>query len=117
LTNLIDNAIKFTGRGGEVHVTTWRRGDDVGVTVTDNGAGIPAAARAQVFERFYRVDDSREGVDGSGLGLAICKEIAIAHGGRVSVDSDEGGGSAFSLVVPARRTDTAPVHEATDVHV
>jgi signal transduction histidine kinase len=117
LTNLVDNAIKFTGRGGEVRVSTWRRGEDVGVTVTDNGAGIPAAARARVFERFYRVEDSRAGVDGSGLGLAICKEIAIAHGGSVSVESEEGGGSAFSLVLPARRADGASVREATDVRV
>jgi heavy metal sensor kinase len=101
LTNLIDNAIKFTHEGGVVDVTTWRRGEEVGVTVTDTGEGIPVAARERIFERFYRVDGARADIDGSGLGLAICKEIALAHGGGVLVASGEGAGSAFSFVLPA----------------
>jgi heavy metal sensor kinase len=100
LTNLIENAIKFVPPGGEVHVTTWRRSDEVGVTVTDNGPGIPAGAREQVFDRFYRADGARGRDGGSGLGLAICREIAGAHGGRVWVESEEGEGSAFSLSLP-----------------
>jgi heavy metal sensor kinase len=101
LTNLIENAIKFSQPGGEVRISSWHRGDEVGVTVTDEGPGIPAEARAHVFDRFYRADRAR-GRDGggSGLGLAICREIAIAHGGRVWVDSEEGKGSAFSLAFP-----------------
>jgi heavy metal sensor kinase len=102
LTNFIHNAITFTAAGGEVRVADWRRGDEVGVTVTDDGPGIPAEARAHVFDRFYRVDSARgRDAGGSGLGLAICSEIARAHGGRVWADSGAGGGSAFSLALPA----------------
>jgi two-component system OmpR family sensor kinase len=103
LGNLIDNAIKFTPRGGEVRVSAWAREHEVGVTVADDGPGIPEEARARVFDRFYRVDASRaRNAGGSGLGLAICREIARAHGGRVWVDGREGGGSAFSIALPRR---------------
>jgi heavy metal sensor kinase len=102
LANLIENAIKFTPPGGEVTLSSWRRGPEVGVTVSDTGPGIPAEARPRVFDRFYRVDRSRSRESGgSGLGLAICREIATAHGGRVWVESEEGKGSAFSLALPA----------------
>jgi heavy metal sensor kinase len=101
LRNLIENAIKFTQPGGEVRVSAWHDDGEVGFTVADNGPGIPEEARPQVFNRFYRADSSR-GRDrgGSGLGLAICREIAIAHGGRIWVESEEGKGSAFSLALP-----------------
>jgi heavy metal sensor kinase len=104
LTNFIENAIKYSQPGGEVHVSAWARDDEVGVTVADNGPGIPADARAHIFDRFYRADRAR-GRDGggSGLGLAICREIANAHGGRVWVESEEGKGSAFSLALPRIR--------------
>jgi signal transduction histidine kinase len=102
LANLIENAIKFTPPGGEVTLSSWRRAEEVGVTVSDTGPGIPLHARAHVFDRFYRVDRSRSRESGgSGLGLAICREIATAHGGRVWVESEEGKGSAFSLALPA----------------
>jgi heavy metal sensor kinase len=101
LTNLIENAIKFSPRGGEVRISTWSSEQEVGVTVTDDGPGIPEDARARVFDRFYRVDRARgRDIGGSGLGLAICREIASAHGGRVWFESREGGGSAFSLALP-----------------
>jgi heavy metal sensor kinase len=108
LTNLIENAIKFTPPGGEVVVSAWRSGGsggsggEVGVTVSDTGVGIPAGASAQVFERFYRADPSRSRESGgSGLGLAICYEIVAAHGGRIWVSGEEGSGSAFSIALPA----------------
>ena len=101
LTNFIENAIKFTQPGGEVSVTAWRANGEVGVTVRDNGPGVPADARAHIFDRFYRADPARgRKRSGSGLGLAICREIAEAHRGRVWVDSDEGEGSSFSLSLP-----------------
>jgi heavy metal sensor kinase len=101
ISNFIENAIKYAHPDGHVRVTAWCSEEEVGVTVADDGPGIPAAARAHVFDRFYRVDGARgrdEG--GSGLGLAICREIAGAHGGRVWVESEEGGGSAFTLALP-----------------
>jgi heavy metal sensor kinase len=101
ITNLVENAIKFTPPGGEVRVTAWQADGEVGVTVADDGPGIPEDARAHVFDRFYRVDRARgRDAGGSGLGLAICSEIARAHGGRVSIESEEGKGSAFSLALP-----------------
>jgi len=104
LANLIENAIKFSAPGQAVRVAEWARGDEVGVTVGDRGPGIPADARERVFDRFFRVDQSRgRTVGGSGLGLAICREIAVAHGGHVWVESEEGRGSAFSLALPADR--------------
>jgi two-component system, OmpR family, sensor kinase len=102
LTNLIENAIKFTAPGGKITVSTWHDGNEVGVTVTDTGVGISVEARAFVFDRFYRAEHSRSRHSGgSGLGLAICYEIATAHGGRIWVQSEEGKGSAFSLALPA----------------
>ena len=105
LTNLIENAIKFTPHGGEVRVSTWCRAGEVGITVADTGPGISPEDREHLFDRFYRVDSARgRGVGGSGLGLAICREIALAHGGHIWVDSERGRGSAFSLALPSWRS-------------
>ena len=80
-----------------------RRGNEVGVTISDTGPGIPADARERIFDRFYRADPSRSRESGgSGLGLAICHEIVDAHGGRIWVESEEGEGSAFSIALRAR---------------
>jgi heavy metal sensor kinase len=104
LTNLIENAIKFTPSGSSVRVTTWRRGSEVGVTVSDEGPGIPAEDRERLFDRYYRADSARgRNVGGSGLGLAICHEVALAHGGRLWFESAAGGGSAFFLALPSWR--------------
>jgi heavy metal sensor kinase len=101
ISNFIDNAIKYAHPDGHVRVTAWCSDDEVGVTVADDGPGIPPEARAHIFDRFYRVDGARGRDDGgSGLGLAICREIAGAHGGRVWVESEEGAGSAFTLALP-----------------
>ncbi|PWU22189.1 MAG: hypothetical protein C5B48_10490 [Candidatus Rokuibacteriota bacterium] len=101
ITNFIVNAIKYAEPGGTVRVTTWCNEREVGVTVSDDGPGIPEEARPHVFDRFYRVDSAR-GRDGggSGLGLAICREVAKAHNGRVSVQSEVGEGSSFTLAFP-----------------
>jgi two-component system OmpR family sensor kinase len=104
LGNLVENAIKFSPPGGTVLVRTWTGDGEVGVTVTDQGPGIRAAERELLFDRYYRSDHAHGSrADGSGLGLAICREVAVAHGGRLWVDTEAGGGSAFSLALPAPR--------------
>jgi signal transduction histidine kinase len=105
ITNLIENAIKFSPHGGRIRVAAWHREGEVGVSVTDDGPGIPVADRENLFDRFYRVDSARgRAADGSGLGLAICREVAVAHGGRIWVDSAPGGGSVFSVALPGWRS-------------
>ncbi len=77
-------------------------GNDVRVTVKDNGGGIPKVEHKRIFQKFYRVDDRLSRVrEGSGLGLAIVKHVMRAHGGRVELESEQGRGSAFTLVLRA----------------
>lgn len=106
LTNIIENAIKFSPPGGTVRVTTWREDAEVGVRVDDEGPGVPPADREHLFDRYYRVDDSlSHNHGGSGLGLAIARDVAGAHGGRLWVDSaKDGTGSSFALALPAWRS-------------
>jgi two-component system OmpR family sensor kinase len=100
-SNLLDNALKFTGAGGSVLVTVSVRGDDFALHVSDTGVGIPEAELPRVFERFYRVDKARQrSTGGAGLGLAIVKEAAERSGGRVEVVSEVGKGSTFSVTWP-----------------
>jgi signal transduction histidine kinase len=101
LGNLIDNAIKFSPQGGEIRLTAWCDAGRVGVTVTDSGPGVSAAARDHVFDRFYRdTGTSESDARGGGLGLAICREMVAAQGGSVWLESEPGQGSAFSLSLP-----------------
>jgi heavy metal sensor kinase len=104
LTNLVDNAIKFSPPGETVRIGTWRHDDEVGVTVSDAGPGISPSDEEHLFDRFFRIENLL-GPDfgGSGLGLAICREVAMAHGGRIWVESPSGAGSAFSLALPSWR--------------
>jgi two-component system phosphate regulon sensor histidine kinase PhoR len=97
--NLIQNAIKFTPPEGAVLVSARRDGSDLVICVRDTGIGIDAKDLPRIFERFYKVDQSRAG-GGSGLGLALVKHAVEAHGGSVQVDSRPGEGSLFSLVIP-----------------
>jgi signal transduction histidine kinase len=101
LTNLVENAIKFTPEGGRVQVAGWDRGETVEIAVIDSGIGVPAEERERIFERFYQVDSSvRRRYKGTGLGLTICKHIVTQHGGRIWVEDGENGGSAFHLALP-----------------
>jgi len=105
LTNLVDNAIKFSPPDETVRIDTWRHGDEVGVTVTDAGPGISPSDEEHLFDRYFRVDNPRTpDFGGSGLGLAICRDVALAHGGRIWVDSSPGAGSAFTLALPSWRS-------------
>jgi signal transduction histidine kinase len=99
LSNLIENAIKYSPAGSEVRVAIWHDDAEVGATVTDRGMGIPDGELEQVFDRFYRSDSARSD-GGSGLGLAICRTIVDAHGGRIWAVSEEGRGSSFSFALP-----------------
>jgi signal transduction histidine kinase len=101
---LIDNAIKYTHAGGKIRIAVSRNGQLAAFSVTDTGIGIPAEARPHIFERFYRADQARaREQQGSGLGLAIGKWIAEAHKGEISVNSQEGQGSTFTVLLPAIR--------------
>ncbi len=107
--NLLDNALKFTPENHKITVSATANYDVVEVQVSDSGLGIPAESLPHIFERFYKVDRSRQ-EEGSGLGLAIVKNIVQAHGGEVSVESTEGEGSTFSFTVPIADGAVAPSH-------
>ena len=104
LENLVDNAVKYTPAGGSVVVTTTADPDgSARFEVKDDGPGIEAEHRERVFERFYRVDKARSReLGGTGLGLAIVKHLAESIGARVSLASEPGRGSTFSVVLPPR---------------
>jgi two-component system sensor histidine kinase SenX3 len=103
VSNLIDNAVKYSEPGAAVVVRSRRVDDSVVIEVRDTGQGIPRRDLDRVFERFYRVDASRrrDAADGGvGLGLAIVRHVASNHGGTVTVSSIEGEGSVFTLTMP-----------------
>lgn len=101
LKNLLENAIHYTGEGGEINITAEKRSGEVRISVIDTGIGIPSQDLNRIFERFYRVEKSRSKEQGgTGLGLSIVKHIAEAHGGRVEVQSEVGKGSRFTLIIP-----------------
>jgi len=100
INNLVDNALKYTPRGGRVTLTTARDGTGTNFTVTDTGPGVPEKERAAIFRRLYRSDSSRS-QRGFGLGLSLAKAIAEAHGGTITVDDAPAGGARFKLSLPA----------------
>ncbi|MBI5252860.1 MAG: hypothetical protein HY930_00455 [Euryarchaeota archaeon] len=101
LSNLIDNAIKFSKEGGEVLIEAKRRGEFAEVSVSDAGIGIAKEHLSKVFERFYQADaSSTRRYGGAGLGLAVAKEIVEAHGGKIWAESELGKGSRFTFTIP-----------------
>lgn len=99
--NLLDNALKHTSSGGEVHIEIQSIGNEISVLVSDNGIGISEADLPNIFERFYRTDKSRtRSTGGSGIGLTIAKSIVEAHHGSITVQSTLGQGSQFTLKIP-----------------
>lgn len=103
LQNLIQNAVLYTPRGGEITVEAGALEENsrsfISFLVSDNGPGIPAEDQGRIFEKYYR-SPRTAGVKGTGLGLAIVKAVAGAHGGRVELESAEGSGSTFRLILP-----------------
>jgi signal transduction histidine kinase len=109
--NLIENAVKYTPRGGSVRVKLGQEDGLVTLSVADTGIGIAPGDLPHVFDRFWRADSARTRTSerpGTGLGLAICKWIAEAHGGRIDVASRPGRGTTFTVVLP-RQADTRTV--------
>lgn len=101
VTNLIDNALRYTPRGGDVQVSVEQANGQVRIGVSDDGPGIPAEALPHVFDRFWRGEKSRNRAGGgSGLGLAIVRQLVEAHGGSVGVESEVGSGATFSVLLP-----------------
>jgi signal transduction histidine kinase len=100
LGNLLSNAIKFTPAGGRISTKAWVESEQLWVQVSDSGPGISAEEREKIFQPFYRGAHGRRIVQGMGLGLSIARDIALAHGGEIELQSLPGDGSRFILRVP-----------------
>ena len=111
MVNLLDNALRHTDAGGMITVRLGSSGDVITVTVHDNGHGIDPKHLPHVFDRFYRADSSTaRNSGGTGLGLPIVKEIATAHNGMITVESEVGKGSTFTLTLHAMKLLTPQLH-------
>jgi signal transduction histidine kinase len=107
ISNLLDNAIKYSGEVKKLSITTETLGADLSVEIADQGIGIPRAEQAKIFEKFYRVSNGLvHDVKGSGLGLSLVKHIIEAHQGTISVESEVGKGSRFTILLPLARRAT-----------
>jgi signal transduction histidine kinase len=96
--------VKYSPADGKVTVAARRKDDTVEVRVVDEGTGVPVAERERIFRKFYRAESTaRDGGGGTGLGLFIAKELVTAMGGRIWVESEDGGGSSFAFELPAHR--------------
>ena len=105
LLNLVDNAIKYSQPSGKVEISLVSEGNTARLSVLDHGIGIPLEEQVRIFDRFYRADAARaHAKKGTGLGLSICKWIAEAHHGRIEVQSTEGDGSQFTVILPLAPT-------------
>jgi heavy metal sensor kinase len=109
LINLVDNAIKFSGRGGRIVVAVGDNGQVATIDVTDTGPGIPEEARELVFDRFYRSANASDGTTGSGLGLSIARGAVEATGGSLGLERSSVNGSTFRITLP-RATAPGPAH-------
>jgi signal transduction histidine kinase len=98
--NLIDNAIKYSSEGGTISVEAVAKENNVEISVSDNGIGMPESVVENLFQKFFRSHRSRETVAGTGIGLYISKAIVESHGGKIKVDSIEGKGSKFTVILP-----------------
>jgi signal transduction histidine kinase len=106
ISNLLDNAIKYSRDVKQLSITAERRGSHLSIEIADRGIGIPRAEHAKVFEKFYRVGNGLvHDVKGSGLGLSLVKHIIEAHNGSIAVESDVGKGSRFTILLPLARAD------------
>lgn len=104
LTNLLSNAIKFTPAGGKVTVNAYLQNNEIVITVSDTGMGIPKKDLFKVFERFYRVKRLGKEIPGTGLGLPIVAQIINRHHGTISVESELNKGTKFTVILPVKGT-------------
>jgi signal transduction histidine kinase len=101
LTNLLNNAVKYSPDGGEIRVVGWEENGMLKIAVHDAGVGIPPRELDKIFDRFHRIEgDMARRVSGTGLGLAICRGLVEAHGGRIWVESEPDAGSTFTFSIP-----------------
>lgn len=99
--NLLSNALKYTETGGEIDIRLTNGANEVRVTIQDSGVGIAEQHINRLFDRFYRVDHSRtQEVEGTGLGLSIVHQVVNLHGGRIEIESEEGIGTTFTVILP-----------------
>jgi len=103
--NLLENAIKYTPEGGTVTLEAASEDSQVIMRVSDDGPGIPPGDQPYLFDKFFRASNIPEDIPGTGLGLSIVKSIVDHHNGRIWVDSELGGGTTFTVVLPAVRPD------------
>ncbi|MDD5350184.1 MAG: ATP-binding protein [Chthoniobacteraceae bacterium] len=107
VTNLVENALKFTQQSGEIHVSVFPIGQEARLHISDNGPGIPVEHHQCIFEKFRQIDRNNT-KEGAGLGLAFCKLAVEAHGGRIGLESEIGKGSTFWFTLPLTDEETAP---------
>jgi two-component system sensor histidine kinase VicK len=101
LYNLVDNAIKFSGKSKQIDISLIPGDNDIEFRVKDYGLGIPLKEKERIFDRFFRGDESqRLGIKGSGIGLTIVKQIVEAHGGTIAIESEVGKGSRVMVRLP-----------------
>lgn len=105
LDNLLGNAAKYSPNGSSIHISLKAEENQIILSVTDEGAGIPPTEQARIFEKFYRASNVPDEIGGSGLGLAIVKSIVESHQGRIWVESVLGEGTKFCVVLPAHKSD------------
>jgi two-component system sensor histidine kinase KdpD len=111
LRNLIENAVKYGGESAKIRVEVCRQGKDFVFRVIDDGPGIPETERQQIFESFYRVDDSLARLtSGAGLGLAICQGLVRAHGGKIWAEPREVG-ACIAFTIPSKNESAAKNHK------
>jgi signal transduction histidine kinase len=112
MLNLLSNAVKFTPAGGEIYVSLSEQGSSIVIKVKDSGIGIPENMKERVFERFVQVDKSTtRSREGSGIGLSLVRALVEMHGGSISLVSEEGKGSEFTIVIPVALIENEAIEE------
>ncbi|HEV2108378.1 MAG TPA: ATP-binding protein [Thermomicrobiales bacterium] len=119
LDNLLGNAIKYSPEGGTIDLVLASDGEVARLSIRDEGIGVPAAVRARIFDQFFRAPNARSGgdhshIEGLGLGLFNAQHLARRHGGMIEVESMEGLGSIFQLILPLNPNDSDISTEETE---